>query len=76
MVRLNCVGKVTKGPLAGWYVQVQAIELPKGFLVSRARNAVMDQTVILDGIFPDQGELDAFFAAQAPHVDWEGPTVP
>ena len=71
MVQLNRIGKVTKGPLEGWYIQAQEIEQPKGFLVSRALNAVMDQTVVLDGIFPDRGQLEAFFASHAPEVAWD-----
>lgn len=72
MIPLDRIGKVRKGPLVGWYIQAQAIDLPKGFLVSRARNAVMDQTLVLDGIFPDRAKLEAFFEAKAPEVDWEG----
>ncbi len=71
MIPLNRIGKVTKGPLVGWYIQAQEIELPKGVLVSRARNAVMDQTLVLDGIFPDSAKLEAFFQANAPEVDWD-----
>lgn len=71
MIQLSRVGKVTKGPLEGWYIQAQEIERPKGFLVSRARNAVMDQTLVLDGIFPDRDKLEAFFAVNAPEVAWD-----
>jgi hypothetical protein len=70
MIPLYRIGKVKKGPLAGWYIQAQEIELPKGILVSRARNAVMDQTLVLDGIFPDRTKLEAFFEANAPVVEW------
>jgi len=71
MVPLYRIGKVKQGPLAGWYIQAQEIELPKGILVSRARNAVMDQTLVLDGIFPDRAKLEAFFEANAPVVEWD-----
>jgi len=71
MVPLHCTGKVTKGPLAGWYIRAQEIEKPEGFLVSRARNAPMDQTLLLDGIFPDRDALEGFFEANAPGVDWQ-----
>lgn len=76
MIPLGCIGKVKQGPLIGWYIQAQEIELPKGILVSRARNAVMDQTLVLDGIFPTQAKLESFFEANAPEVDWdlENPT--
>lgn len=71
MIPLGRIGKVKQGPLIGWYIQAQAIEMPKGILVSRARNATMDQTLVLDGIFPTREKLDAFFEANAPLVDWE-----
>jgi hypothetical protein len=71
MIPLSRIGKVTKGPLVGWYIQAQEIELPKGILVSRARNAVMDQTLVLDGIFPTQAKLEAFFETNAPEVEWQ-----
>lgn len=71
MIPLCRIGKVKKGPLAGWYIQAQEIEMPKGILVSRARNAVMDQTLVLDGIFPDRAKLEAFFETNAPEVEWE-----
>lgn len=70
MIPLGCIGKVKQGPLIGWFIQAQEIEMPKGILVSRARNATMDQTIVLDGIFPDQAKLEAFFATNAPVVDW------
>lgn len=70
MIPLCCIGKVTKGTLEGWYIRAQEIEKPEGFLVSRARNALMDQTLILDGIFLDRQEMEAFFQANAPEVDW------
>jgi hypothetical protein len=77
MIPLDRIGKVKKGPLAGWFIQAQEIQLPKGILVSRARNAVMDQTLVLDGIFPDRAKLEAFFETNAPVVDWEeGPPAP
>jgi hypothetical protein len=72
MIPLCRIGKVKKGPLSGWFIQAQEIELPKGILVSRARNAIMDQTLVLDGIFPDRAKLEAFFEANAPVVEWEG----
>jgi hypothetical protein len=31
----------------------------------------MDQTLLLDGIFPDRDALEVFFAANAPGVDWQ-----
>jgi hypothetical protein len=71
MIPLGRIGMVKKGPLTGWFIQVQEMELPKGILVSRARNATMDQTVVLDGIFPDWGKLETFFEANAPEVDWD-----
>lgn len=71
MIPLSRIGKVKKGPLAGWFIQAQEIEMPKGILVSRARNATMDQTLVLDGIFPDKTKLEAFFEANAPVVDWD-----
>ena len=71
MIPFGRIGYVKEGPLAGWFIQAQEMEVPKGFLVSRARNAVMDQTVVLDGIFPDRAKMDAFFALNAPVVDWE-----
>ena len=75
MIPLCRIGKVKQGHLIGWYIQAQEIEMPKGILVSRARNATMDQTVVLDGIFPDQAQLEAFFETNAPVVDWE-PKIP
>lgn len=71
MIPLKRIGFVKEGPLAGWFIQAQAMEVPKGILVSRARNRVMDQTLVLDGIFPSQEALDAFFAKQAPVVEWD-----
>lgn len=71
MIPLCRIGMVTKGALAGWYIRVQEIEKPRGFLVSRARNALMDQTLILDGIFPDKEKMEAFFRANAAEVDWQ-----
>ncbi len=70
MTPLGKTGFVKEGALKGWYVRVAHMELPKGFLVSRARNAEMDQTLILDGIFPERPELETFFASQAPGVEW------
>ncbi len=71
MIPLGQTGFVKEGPLAGWFVRVSHMEIPKGFLVSRARNAEMDQTLILDGIFPEREKLEAFFRAQAPLVEWK-----
>jgi hypothetical protein len=71
MIPLCRIGKVKQGPLIGWYIQAQEIEMPKGILVSRARNATMDQTLVLDGIFPNIEKLEAFFAANASVVDWD-----
>jgi len=71
MIPLGKTGLVQEGALEGWYVRVSQMELPKGFLVSRARNAEMDQTLILDGIFPERAKLESFFQAQAPVVAWE-----
>ncbi len=71
MTPLQRIGFVKEGPLGGWYVKAQEIEVPKGILVFRARNAQMDQTLVLDGIFPDQDELEAFFNSNAPVVEWE-----
>ena len=76
MIPLYRIGKVKKGPLMGWYIQAQEIQLPKGILVSRARNAVMDQTLVLDGIFPDREKLEAFLEANAPVVEWEEEAAP
>jgi hypothetical protein len=45
--------------------------LPKGFLVSRARNPEMDQTLVLDGIFATREELEAFFQENASAVTWQ-----
>jgi hypothetical protein len=72
MIPLDRIGVVKQGPLIGWFIQAQEIEMPKGILVSRARNAVMDQTVVLDGIFPDREKLEAFFKKNAPEVEWQG----
>ena len=71
MIPLCRIGMVTKGALAGWYIRVQEIEKPRGFLVSRARNALMDQTLILDGIFPDRERMETFFKANAADVGYE-----
>jgi len=71
MIPMQRIGYVKEGALAGWFIQAQTIELPKGILVSRARNRVMDQTLVLDGIFPDQEAMEAFFAKQAPVVEWD-----
>jgi hypothetical protein len=71
MIPFGRIGKVKQGPLIGWYIQAQEMTMPKGILVSRARNATMDQTIVLDGIFPDQTKLEAFFEANAPVVDWD-----
>ncbi len=70
MIPLGKTGFVTEGQLKGWYVRVAQMELPRGFLVSRARNAEMDQTLILDGIFPERAKMEAFFQSQAPAVEW------
>lgn len=70
MIPLGQTGLVKEGPLQGWYVRVAQMELPRGFLVSRARNAEMDQTLILDGIFPERSKLETFFQTQAPVVEW------
>jgi len=70
MTPLSQTGFVKEGALQGWFVRVSQMDIPKGFLVSRARNAEMDQTLILDGIFQERAELEAFFQTQAPHVDW------
>lgn len=71
MIPLGRIGKVKQGPLTGWYIQAQVMEMPQGILVSRARNATMDQTLVLDGIFQTQAKLEAFFETNAPVVDWE-----
>lgn len=78
MIPLGRIGKVKQGPLTGWYIQAQVMEMPQGILVSRARNATMDQTLVLDGIFQTQAKLEAFFETHAPLVDWEakGPEAP
>lgn len=70
MIPLKQTGYIPEGALAGWYIRVQAFEVPQGFLVSRARNPEMDQTLVLDGIFPTQEALDAFFRENAPQVEW------
>jgi hypothetical protein len=70
MIPLGITGLVKEGPLQGWFVRVSQMELPKGFLVARARNEAMDQTLILDGLFPEQTKLEAFFESQAPVVEW------
>lgn len=71
MIPLKRIGLVKEGPLKGWYIQAQAMSVPKGILVSRARNRDMDQTLVLDGIFPDELKLQEFFNSNAPMVDWE-----
>jgi hypothetical protein len=70
MIPLGQTGLVKEGPLEGWYMRVSHMEIPKGYLVARARNQEMDQTLILDGIFPDEAKLEAFFQVQAPAVEW------
>lgn len=70
MTPLSQTGFVKEGALQGWFVRVSHMETPKGFLVSRARNSAMDQTLILDGIFPDREKLEVFFQTQAPIVEW------
>ena len=70
MTPLNQTGFVKEGALQGWYVRVSPMDIPKGFLVSRARNAEMDQTLILDGIFQERAELEAFFQTQTTVVEW------
>ncbi|MCE1228443.1 MAG: hypothetical protein LWX11_02975 [Firmicutes bacterium] len=70
MTPLGRTGFVKEGPLAGWYISAAEMERPKGFLVSRARNAEMDQTLVMDGIFPTRDAMEAFFQAQAPVVEW------
>lgn len=70
MTPLSQTGFVKEGALQGWYVRVTHMDIPRGFLISRARNAEMDQTLILDGIFPGQAELETFFQTQAPVVEW------
>ncbi len=69
-VPVGKTGKVQEGPLKGWYVRVSSMDVPKGFLVARARNEEMDQTLILDGIFHEEAKLEAFFQEQAPKVNW------
>lgn len=71
MIPLQRIGLVKEGPLKGWYIQAQAMNVPKGILVSRARNRDMDQTLVLDGIFPSEEKAMEFFMANAPAVDWE-----
>lgn len=70
MTPLNQTGFVKEGALQGWFVRVSPMDIPKGFLVSRARNAEMDQTLILDGIFQERAELETFFQTQATAVEW------
>ena len=50
MLTFGVPGMVQDGPLKGWWIKVQEYEVPKGYLVSRARNAEMDQTLVLDGV--------------------------
>ena len=71
MIPLDKTGLVKTGALEGWYVRVSQMEIPKGFLVARARNAEMDQTLILDGIFPERAKMEAFFESKAPVVEWK-----
>jgi hypothetical protein len=71
MIPLQRIGLVKEGPLKGWYIQAQSMNVPQGILVSRARNRDMDQTLVLDGIFPTEAKMLEFFATNAPVVDWE-----
>lgn len=71
MVPINQVGLVLAGPLEGWFIKVQNNKAPKGLLVSHARNVAMDLTLVLDGVFPSQVEVEAYFQKNAPQVDWE-----
>ena len=71
MLPIDQVGLVLDGPLEGWFIKIQKSKAPSGFLVSRARNAAMDLTLILDGIFQGHPELEVHFAKYAPSVDWE-----
>ena len=71
MIPINQVGHVLAGPLEGWFIKVQNNKAPVGLLVSRARNVAMDLTLVLDGIFPTQPEVDTFFRKNAPKVDWD-----
>ena len=75
MLSLGVPGKVQAGPLKGWWIKVQEYDVPKGYLVSRARNAEMDQTLVLDGIFPTREALEAFLAQQAPAIAWDQGTA-
>lgn len=70
MLTLGKPGYVTEGPLMGWFLMVQEYEVPKGYLVSRARNPEMDQTLVLDGIFPTREALESFLQQQAPVINW------
>lgn len=70
MIPLRQTGFIEEGSLAGWYIKVQEFEVPQGYLVSRARNPEMDQTLVLDGIFPTRDALEAFFRERAPQVRW------
>lgn len=70
MIPLSRTGLVKQGSLAGWWVRAQEMEIPKGILISRARNREMDQTLILDGIFPSAEAAEAFFQQNAPAVEW------
>ena len=75
MLAFGVPGKVKEGPLKGWWIKIQECETPKGFLVSRARNVEMDQTLVLDGIFPTREAAEAFLAQQAPAIDWNQGTA-
>ncbi len=75
MLTFGVPGMVQDGPLKGWWIKVQEYEVPKGYLVSRARNAEMDQTLVLDGIFPTREALEAFLAQQAPAIAWDQGTA-
>ncbi len=73
MIPLGTPGKVKEGPLKGWWIKVQEHDAPHGYLVSRARNPEMDQTLVLDGIFPTPEALEAFLEQQAPVIAWAPP---
>ena len=71
MIPLGKTGLVQEGSLQGWYIRVSGMAAPTGFLVARARNPEMDQTLIMDGIFQDEEGVEAFFKAHAPTVAWQ-----
>lgn len=57
--------------MEGWWICVREQDKPRGYLIIRSRAPEMLDTVVVDGLFPDQASLDQYFQEYATRVEWQ-----